>query len=191
MTTVMIIRGLPGTGKDAYLDSLAKEDGLTIARCSADDYFMQDGKYVFDPMKLTDAHDSCFKSFVEICDTPMCLKSNLHEGDTPTSRLDAIAVCNTNTSLFEISPYLMYARHKKLPIEIVEISAPGVSFEHLAERNLHGVPAQGIEGMMGRWEKSLPFWPQVTKVESRIGSFTISRGEVEGGIRTIPMVKSS
>ena len=178
MTTVMIIRGLPGTGKDAYLDSLAKEDGLTIARCSADDYFMQDGKYVFDPMKLTDAHDSCFKSFVEICDTPM-------------PRLDAIAVCNTNTSLFEISPYLMYARHKKLPIEIVEISAPGVSFEHLAERNLHGVPAQGIEGMMGRWEKSLPFWPQVTKVESRIGSFTISRGEVEGGIRTIPMVKSS
>ena len=174
MTKVMILRGLPGTGKDTYLDALAKADGLEIARCSADDYFMIDGKYDFDPMKLTQAHDSCFGAFVQICDTPM-------------PRLDRIAVCNTNTSLFEISPYLMYARYRSLPVEIVEISTPSISMEHLAERNLHGVPLVGIEAMAARFEKSPPFWPPATRVESRIGGFTIFS---EDGDQTIPVVTS-
>jgi len=183
-TKVTILRGLPGTGKDSYLRSLAKADGLKISTASADDYFMRDGEYAFDPAELTAAHDACFRRFVQLCQGVLY----------PDVDLDVIAVSNTNTCLFEMSPYLMYARYEKLDIEIVEIGYTDEVVHELgktvpelcASKNVHGVPLEGIQRMYERWESVPPFWPKPIKVQTEIGHFTVIEDTVG---RTIPFVR--
>ena len=52
---LIIIRGIPGSGKTFLakkLQATAKANTLTAEICSTDDYFMENGKYVFDPSGL-------------------------------------------------------------------------------------------------------------------------------------------
>jgi hypothetical protein len=161
MTKAMIVRGLPGSGKDTFLRSLERHNKQAISVCSADDYFMVDGEYRFAPERLTEAHDHCFKKFAEQC----------NDGSH-----DIIAVSNTNTRLFEMSPYIMYARCLRIPVEIFEVALVEYKqFVHLElqTRNLHGVPMAAIEGMDKRWENIPPFWPKSCEVQSYKGGFAI------------------
>ena len=48
-----IIRGLPGSGKSTLAHS------ITEKVCEADQYFMQDGEYIFVPADITKAHIAC------------------------------------------------------------------------------------------------------------------------------------
>ena len=54
---MIIMRGYPGSGKSYAAKELAKKFNAVI--CSADDFFMKAGKYVFDASKLGLAHKSC------------------------------------------------------------------------------------------------------------------------------------
>lgn len=49
-----ILRGVPGCGKS----TVAKSLGSVV--CEADQYFMQEGQYRFDPTQLVEAHKYCF-----------------------------------------------------------------------------------------------------------------------------------
>lgn len=62
--TCFIIRGAPGTGKSVKALEIAASIPNTII-VSADDYWMVDGKYVFDASRLGDAHAQCFRQFSE------------------------------------------------------------------------------------------------------------------------------
>lgn len=53
---LFILRGVPGAGKSTLAKILAGNGG-TI--CSADDYFMENGAYVFRPTELPRAHAQC------------------------------------------------------------------------------------------------------------------------------------
>ena len=177
-TKVMILRGLPGSGKDTFIKALAKTDDLKIVTCSADHYFMETGEYEFNPDGLTAAHEQCFRRFVTLCQG-VCY---------PDNDLDIIAVSNTNAMLFEIAPYLTYARYERLPIEIVEVSIPDATPQAHAEQNIHGVPVAVIENMVKWWEQMPPFWPLATRIESHLGKFTIIDAK-NGSDRTIPLRK--
>lgn len=78
-----ILRGVSGSGKSTL--------GAMIAPhvISADDYFMKDGKYHFNPKKLGEAHAMCQDR----------VKIRMEHGDGP------IAVCNTFTQEWEMKPY--------------------------------------------------------------------------------------
>lgn len=59
MATLVLIRGLPGSGKTTLAAGLSRVDGLT-RRCAADDWMLDDaGHYKFDPSKLRAAHEAC------------------------------------------------------------------------------------------------------------------------------------
>ena len=66
---VVVMRGLPGSGKTTFVDQvvelLEKEDNrIHTEVCSASDYFVgDDGEYRFDPRFLDDAHDECYSKF--------------------------------------------------------------------------------------------------------------------------------
>ena len=79
-----IIRGVSGSGKSTLGEAIAPHV------ISADDYFMKDGKYCFNPAKLNEAHEMCQDR----------VKIRMEHGDGP------IAVCNTFTKEWEMKPYL-------------------------------------------------------------------------------------
>ena len=58
MTTLYLIRGIPGSGKSTLGNFLAGS-GTVFAAIEADDYFVKDGLYVFDANKLHEAHHWC------------------------------------------------------------------------------------------------------------------------------------
>lgn len=139
------MRGLPGAGKSTYLRSVP--DAHTV---SADDYFIKNGEYVFDPTKLGEAYATCFRRFMQAIQLEM----------------PVIAVDNTNVSVMEMSPYYLAAKAFGYEVDVVEVYPTVTSQEEvgmpvstvLAHRNTHGVPEGAIERMMDRWEVLPRFW---------------------------------
>jgi len=133
---VIILRGLPGSGKSTYAKTLT---GFTIV--SADlfpDLYDEHWSINFD--KIGDAHDWCYSQFC------MALKAGR-----------SVCVDNTNISLFEIAPYRMEARRCKAEISY-RTFGKDIPDEKLAERTLHGVPISSIRAMRKRWEEIPSFW---------------------------------
>jgi predicted kinase len=127
-----IMRGLPGSGKSTKARQLA-DDNTVI--CSADDHFMVDGEYVFNPDQIGAAHQACQDK----------ARKALMDGKD-------VIIDNTNTQKWEMQPYLDMAAFFKVTLEVVNIFDGGCSDEELVERNSHGVPIEAIRRMRARWE---------------------------------------
>jgi hydroxymethylpyrimidine pyrophosphatase-like HAD family hydrolase len=60
-----IIRGLPGSGKTTFADSIVAMAPGDVVRLEADDYFIcSNGTYEYDPAKISHAHDECMTKFL-------------------------------------------------------------------------------------------------------------------------------
>lgn len=159
-----------------------------MAIISADDYFMKDGKYNFDPRLLSKAHNYCFKTFVDnIFMNPYgvseviimrgisgsgksryveqyyakcCFDMNYKFLKTKVEDPLPVVVDNTNLEAWEIAPYIAYANMKKVPYTIIEIVVYEQDLARIADRNQHGVPYAGIQKQYEKYMKSNlpPFW---------------------------------
>jgi predicted kinase len=153
---VIIMRGIGGAGKSTWANDFSHKAFLRNESCwilSADNYFIKDGKYTFDPRKLPDAHALCLKEFMDYTNPDGVL----------VDVVDYLIVDNTNISLWEMSPYIAIANVHKHPVRIVRVECPQ---EIAAERNVHGVPQKAIQSMASRMEKALPFWPKEEYVQT-------------------------
>ena len=142
---VIILRGPSGAGKSTYAK---KFKGALVV--SADDYFMMNGEYVFNPAGLPHAHARCLREFT-------------HAVTSPDSKDDVIIVDNTNTSATEVAPYAELAQAYGHEMKIVTFVGDAVK---AARRNIHRVPATGVVAMAMRIEENNKFfprwWPQET-----------------------------
>lgn len=142
MKKVIVMRGVPGSGKSQY----ARGTGGVVV--SADDFFVRVGKgaYAFDPTKLGEAHGMCLREFVEAV-----------QGERPL-----VVVDNTNTTTTEAAPYMAVAAAYGYEAEIHEIGCdPLVA----AKRNVHGVPEDRVLAMAARMsEARFPPWWKVVRV---------------------------
>lgn len=147
MTTVIIMRGIPGSGKSTWVE----ENEPDSHYCSADRYFVgEDGVYRFNPANIGEAHKSCMRHFL---DALFFCEEIDHEFN--------VVVDNTNTQLWELSPYMAVALARGHKVKIVTVHC---DFTTAAERNTHGVPEQAVKAMFERFEHIPPFW-EVEKVD--------------------------
>lgn len=124
MKKLIIIRGLPGSGKT----SLARLMSSVV--CEADDYFIQpDGSYQFDRDKLKEAHTQCQNK---------CREAMQQE-------LEIIVVSNTAVRRWEMEVYKGYAI--AFGYEVFEITMSGP-----LRPNVHNVPDEVIARMKDTWE---------------------------------------
>ena len=135
MTRLVLVRGLPGSGKTTFAKSISK------AVFSADDLFERSGKYKFDPTRLAEAHNDCQSRVVQALQLAR---------DNPEQ--STIVVANTFVQRWEIQPYLNFASDFKCEVFVIDLFDGGLSDEQLEKRNQHGVPVQTISAMRNRYE---------------------------------------
>lgn len=128
--TLVIIRGVPGSGKSTIAKEVAKllgEDKVDIFE--ADDYFTdEEGNYVYVPNEIGFAHEQC--------------KANMLK-----SRKEVVIVANTFTREWEVTGYTdLFTKHY-----------PGAKvLTYLCTHrfnNVHGVPEDVVNKMVERLEQ--------------------------------------
>ena len=127
MKELYLLRGLPGSGKSTLAGGLGGE------HVEADQYFMSNGEYHFDGLKIKIAHDWC-KNQVS---------------DWMFLEIKKIVVSNTFTQEWEMEAYYKMASQHGYRVYslIVENRHGGV--------NEHGVPEEKLEQMKNRFEVKL------------------------------------
>ena len=127
MKTLIILRGIPGSGKSTVAEMLS--EGGKYPVCTADDFFMVDGEYKFDASKLYIAHCKC--------------KDKV--GYAMAEGYEKIFVANTNTTEKEMNPYFDLA--KEFGYQAISLI---VENRH-GNTNVHGVPDEALEKMRNRF----------------------------------------
>lgn len=122
MPNLTLIRGLPGSGKS----TLARRLAVGGIHLETDQYWERDGKYLFNPSRLGEAHQWC-------------------QDKTYTSLKDghSVVVSNTFTTVKELRPYFDIAKEfGQVPVVIVMQNQFG---------NVHNVPRETLAKMRARF----------------------------------------
>jgi predicted kinase len=145
---VIVMSGMSGSGKSTYAKALAAERNVKAWIVSADDFFTNNpsGEYIFEPAKIGEAHGACFRMFM----------------DGVLDKRPLIIVDNTNTTVEEISPYMLAAGAYGYTSEVITVKIPLL---FAMERNQHGVPKEEIGAQYLRIEhRVLPPWWNASEV---------------------------
>jgi NEDD4-binding protein 2 len=131
---LILMRGLPGSGKSHRAKEIAAEDpGSQIF--STDDYWGKD--YNFDPSKLGEAHTWNHQ--------------RAHQAMQKGS--STVIIDNTNMFHSHMDPYVKSARQFGYEVSHEHSKAPWAwDTVECAKRNTHGVPHETIERMKGSYE---------------------------------------
>jgi predicted kinase len=153
MKNVVVLRAISGAGKsthakrltDIFVSAHKGEDfrEALVRIVSADHYFERNGRYVYEPDQIGNAHAICFKAYLEA----------LERLSDPA----LLVVDNTNIHMNEIAPYMLAASAYGWTAEIHEIHVP---LEVAAARTIHGVPRDVINNMYAQLltQRVPPWW---------------------------------
>jgi len=140
---MIILQGISGAGKSEAAYLISQAIGATIY--STDDFFMdREGNYAFDGRKLPEYHSKNLCAAIK------------HMGDYKIPK--PLIIDNTNTTLWEVQPYLEAARLAGFTPSILRIEAPiDIAFARCA----HNVPLSTIQDQASRLEKFPTEWPSI------------------------------
>jgi predicted kinase len=137
--TLVIIRGLPGSGKTTMANNIKNSKPLGYAMIiSLDDYFTHDNYYIFDPRKLNDAHIFTQKR------TEEAMKDNIN----------MIILDNNNVRMWECKIYVNLALKYGYQIVILETDTPWrFDTEILLEKTNKASNIKYMNRLKRRWEE--------------------------------------
>lgn len=120
---LILVRGLPGSGKSTF----AVKEFPKFQHFETDMYFVKDGVYDFNPLKLKLAHEWCQKE----------VRKALTEGKD-------VVVSNTFSMQWEMDPYL----------DMADALGHNVKVYRLMNEygSIHNVPEEAIERMRVRFQ---------------------------------------
>jgi predicted kinase len=130
---LVIMRGLPGSGKSTYVRTNFSDAVI----CSADNFFMCDGQFVYEASRVGEAHEQC----------------KLRALEALSSNEALVIIDNTNSRYWEYEFYLALARVFGYDSVVIDLFDGGLTDEELVARNIHGVPLVHIQRMRERWEQ--------------------------------------
>jgi predicted kinase len=129
MTSLTIIRGVPGSGKSTLAKKLQKAMGtMTTDHFEADQFFIVDGVYKYDGMKIGAAHEWCQKQV----DDALFYKRD-------------VIVSNTFTTIKEMKAYFEMAKTHGVVPQVIHCQNEYGS--------VHGVP----EAVMGKMRERFTY----------------------------------
>jgi len=132
--TLIILRGLPGSGKTYLAKQLTAQNGIVL---STDDYFMENGVYKFNPKKLKEAH----------LWNQQRAKEAMENGES------LIVIDNCNIRKWEAKPYSKAGQLYGYTITFQSVESPWkFHLDELMRRTSHGVPRNIVERMIDQWE---------------------------------------
>jgi len=138
--TMIIVRGLPGSGKSFLVKQIKLQYPQSVS-CSADDFFMVDGKYDFQVKNLQKAHSYSQSTCEKYCREDKCL----------------IIIDNTNVKRWEMAPYYSMAEKFRYLVVLVEPRTPWkFDVEQLVARNSHGVELNVLQKRRNEYETIIP-----------------------------------
>ncbi|NWX12075.1 N42L1 protein, partial [Aegotheles bennettii] len=119
-----------------------KRDYPSAVVLSTDDFFIENGVYVFEPDFLEDAHKWNQKR----------ARKAMKNGKSP------VIIDNTNIHAWEMKPYVMMARENRYEVTFREPDTPWkFNVQELTRRNIHHVPRQKIQQMKEQYEHGVTF----------------------------------
>lgn len=126
---LVLLRGVPGSGKSTEARRLMSGCEGKSAHYEADQYFMADGSYHFDPAKLPEAHGQCQAKTRAALEDPS---------------VEMVVVSNTFIRAWELKPYFDMAA--ELNVRVVVRRTTKVY------GNAHGVPEDRVRAMLSAME---------------------------------------
>jgi predicted kinase len=131
--TLIILRGLPGSGKTTFSNFLGTlyKDAHVI---SLDDFRIVDGEYVFDVKRE--------REVVEAYKTSVLNAFKIGA--------DCVILDNTHSRLWEFNHWVRVAEHHKYSVFVLDVEE---SLEVCLLRGTHSVPEEKVREMSKRWEK--------------------------------------
>lgn len=126
MQKLVLIRGLPGSGKSTIAKREYVSQGYVL--CEADEFFMVDGEYLFNGAKIKEAYAYCQS-----------------KAEQALSSLQNVVVANTFTQHWEMEFYKKLAEKYQATIKIITANGN--------YKNIHNVPEAVVNKMKTRWEK--------------------------------------
>jgi len=142
--TVIINRAISGSGKTTMTNCIVKKlqsENISVSVHSTDNFFIIDGKYVFDFDKLGIYHQENFKNFKQSIE----------------NSIDVVICDNTNISPWETEAYTKLAREYNYQILIITLD-PRELEEHILSQkitkenpNAHGVNEDALKNMIRRY----------------------------------------
>jgi NEDD4-binding protein 2 len=137
MKTLIILRGLPGSGKSTFANYMFSNKVVF----EADKYFYDEtGNYNFDVSKLHLAHKWCQLQVEH------AMEDNYYSGGI---LYPEIVISNTSTTEKELEPYLELAkRYKYQVVSLIVENRHG-------NKSVHNVPEETMDKMRNRFSISL------------------------------------
>lgn len=149
---VIVIRGVPGSGKNCLIYDLEYDNDSNFSIISSDDFFEKNGIYKFDRKLINKSNSYSFQKFHD------CLKL----------KIPRIYVKNINNNKWMYSNYISLANTYNYKVKIIEILCDDENhLYYFNKRSAHSPPMSYSKNVYNNWD----YDENANFIEPYIGNF--------------------
>ena len=137
---VIIVRGVPGVGKDSYVYNKEKNTNNIFTIISNDQFFTKNDTYTFSNQDITRSDSDCLNKYL----------NNLVLG------VNKIYITNVNNKRWMYENYIKLANINNYKVSIIELYCNDYDeLKFFNKRSLHNVPLKYSKNVFKTWQKDI------------------------------------